>query len=103
TDPIVANRRLVILGESLPVNAAGTAFTEGTLTFTGNTDFAGATSFTFQVRDAGGTATNAPLDADTDPTPKTATFTVTPVNDAPQGTTQTFTVLEDAADRTITA
>ena len=49
-------------------------------------------SFTFQVRDYGGTA-NAGVDED--PTPNTLTFDVTAVNDAPAGTDTTLTILED--------
>jgi hypothetical protein len=51
-------------------------------------------SFTFQVQDDGGTAGGG---VDTDPTPRTMTVNVTPVNDAPQGTSNTVTTLEDTA------
>jgi VCBS repeat-containing protein len=44
-------------------------------------------SFTFQVQDNGGTANGG---VDTDPNPKTFTFNVTPVNDAPDGTDTTI-------------
>ena len=43
-------------------------------------------SFTFQVQDNGGTANGG---VDTDPTPNTFTFNVTPVNDAPTVTSTT--------------
>lgn len=54
----------------------------GSLVFTPDHDANGAgyAGFTFQVRDDGGTAGGG---ADTDPTPRTLTFDVTPVNDAP--------------------
>ncbi len=45
-----------------------------------NANGAGYASFTFQVVDDGGTANGG---VDTDPTPNTITFDVTPVNDAP--------------------
>ena len=48
-----------------------------------NSNGAGLASFTFQVRDNGGTANGG---VDTDPTPNTITFNVTPVNDAPVNT-----------------
>ena len=52
------------------------------------------TSFTFQVQDDGGTANGG---VDTDPSPKTMTINVTSVNDAPVGTNNTVTTLEDTA------
>ena len=48
-----------------------------------NSNGTGLASFTFQVRDNGGTANGG---VDTDPTPNTITFNVTPVNDAPVNT-----------------
>src|SRR5207302_1143264 len=51
-------------------------------------------SFTFQVEDDGGTANGG---ANVDPTPRTMTRNVTWVNDAPQGTSHTVTVLEDGS------
>ncbi len=56
--------------------------TAGKLTFTPalNANGAGYTSFTFQVRDNGGTS-NGGVDADS--TPNSVAFSVTPVNDAP--------------------
>ena len=50
------------------------------------------TSLTFQVQDNGGTANGG---VDLDPSPKTLTINVTPVNDAPSGTSRTVTTLED--------
>ena len=50
-------------------------------------------SFTFQVRDNGGTANGG---VDLDQTPNTLTFNVTPVNEAPSGTSATLTILEDS-------
>ncbi|MFO1219881.1 MAG: immunoglobulin-like domain-containing protein [Burkholderiaceae bacterium] len=52
----------------------------------------GYTSFTFQVRDDGGTANGG---VDTDPTPNTITFNVTAVNDPPLGRDATVTTNED--------
>ena len=49
-------------------------------------------SFTFQVQDSGLTANGV---SNIDPTPKTMTLNVTSVNDAPQGTSKTVTMLED--------
>src|SRR5262249_30323251 len=49
-------------------------------------------SLTFQVQDDGTTANSG---VDTDPTPNTLTINVTPVNDAPDGTNNTVTTLED--------
>jgi VCBS repeat-containing protein len=56
--------------------------TAGRLTFVSapNANGAGYASFTYQVRDNGGTAHGG---ADTDPVPNTITIDVTPVNDAP--------------------
>jgi hypothetical protein len=51
-------------------------------------------SFTFQVRDDGGTADGG---ADLDPTPNTLTINLAPVGDAPQGTDGTITAFEDQA------
>ena len=63
-----------------------------TFTPTLNEYGAGYTDFTFQVRDDGGTADGG---IDLDPTPNTITFDVTQVNDAPDGTDNTLTTLED--------
>lgn len=52
----------------------------------------GYAAFTFKVRDDGGTANGG---IDTDQTPRTVTFNVTPVNDAPNGAGSTVAVLED--------
>ena len=55
---------------------------------------ADADSFTFQLRDAGGTANGG---VDLDPTPNTLTFDINAVNDAPSGTNITLTINEDNA------
>ena len=55
---------------------------------------AGYASFTFQVRDDGGTANGG---IDVDATPNTLTVNVTAVNDAPSGTNNTITTSEDTA------
>ncbi len=57
-----------------------------------NANGAGYTSFTFQVVDDGGTANGG---VDTDPTPNTITFDVTPVNDAPTGVNDTGLTAEN--------
>jgi len=49
-------------------------------------------SFTFQVRDNGGTVNGG---VDLDPTPRTARIDVTSVNDAPVGTSKTVLLAED--------
>ena len=63
-----------------------------TFTPTANEYGAGYTDFTFQVKDDGGTANGG---VDTDTTPNTITIDVTEVNDAPEGTDNTLTTLED--------
>jgi cadherin-like protein/Big-like domain-containing protein len=52
------------------------------------------TSFTFQVRDNGGTANGG---VDLDPTPNTLTIHVTPVNDPPVGGADSYTTDEDTS------
>ncbi len=66
----------------------------GDLVFTPADDAHGLayTSFTFQVRDDGGTANGG---VDTDPVADTMTIDVTPVNDAPEGTNATVATPED--------
>uniref|UniRef100_UPI00260FD3EF tandem-95 repeat protein n=1 Tax=uncultured Azohydromonas sp. TaxID=487342 RepID=UPI00260FD3EF len=67
----------------------------GKLTFVPTVDENGSAyaTFTFQVRDTGGT-TNGGIDLDA--TPNTITVNVTPVNDAPTAADDTFTVAEDS-------
>jgi len=59
-----------------------------------NANGAGYASFAFQVQDDGGTANGG---ADLDPTARTMTVNVTPVNDAPIGRSVSVTALEDTA------
>src|SRR5689334_3801262 len=59
-----------------------------------NANGAGYASFTFQVQDNGGTANGG---IDTDQSPNSMTINVTSVNDAPAGTNNTVTTLEDTA------
>jgi large repetitive protein len=68
--------------------------TAGNLAFTPDANESGSAyaSFTFQVRDDGGTANGG---IDLDPTPRTITIDVTAVNDAPAGTDNTVTTDED--------
>src|SRR5205814_2136933 len=58
-----------------------------------NANGAGYAAFTFQVQDDGGTA-NGGVNLDT--SARTMTVNVTSVNDAPVGTNNTVTTLEDA-------
>jgi len=66
----------------------------GRLKFAPAANASGATyaSFTFQVKDNGGTAKGG---VDTDPTPRTMTLAVTPINDAPVGRANTVAMFED--------
>jgi hypothetical protein len=57
-----------------------------------NANGAGYAAFTFQVQDNGGTANGG---VDLDPTARTMTVNVTPVNDAPIGKNVSVTALED--------
>src|SRR6185295_2069988 len=68
----------------------------GLLTFepAANANGAGYASFTFQVRDDGGTANGG---VDVDPIARAMTLDVTAVNDAPAGANGTVTTLEDTA------
>src|SRR5690606_387470 len=68
----------------------------GFLVFTpaANANGMGYASFTYQVIDNGGTANGG---VNEDPTPNTVTINVTPVNDAPNGTNNTVTTLEDVS------
>src|SRR6185295_1120497 len=70
--------------------------TAGNLKFTpvANASGAGYAAFAFQVQDDGGTA-NGGVDLDT--VARTITVNVTSVNDAPVGTNNTVTTLEDTA------
>ncbi len=70
--------------------------TAGRLVFTpaANVNGAGYASFTFQVQDDGGTVSGG---IDLDPTANTLTIDVTLVNDAPAGTDNTLTILEDGS------
>lgn len=92
---------------TLDVNGVTTAVTQGQLISradldAGNLVFKPATSangtgyasFTFQVKDDGGTANGG---VDTDPTARTLTINVTPVNDAPQGANNSVTLIEDGS------
>ncbi len=92
TGTLTDNGVAVTAGQFIPV----ADITGGLFKFTPATDVAGtgAASFTFQVQDNGGILGTG---VDTDPTPKTMTFNITNVNDAPQGTSNTVTTLEDTA------
>jgi VCBS repeat-containing protein len=81
----------VSVGQSIPVANV----TAGNLVFTPAANGSGTpyTSFTFQVQDDGGTANGG---VDLDPSANTLTINVTAINDAPAGTNNTVTMLEDA-------
>src|SRR5436190_2220982 len=68
--------------------------TAGKLKFTPapNANGSPLATFTFQVQDDGGTANGG---IDLDPTPNTLTVNVTPVNDAPSGTSKTIASREE--------
>ena len=65
---------------------------EETFTPVANANGAAYASFTFQVQDDGGTANGG---VDLDASARTMTVNCTAVNDAPVGTSQTVTTLED--------
>ena len=94
---IPANGVLSLGGTPVVVGQVITAANIANLTWTPAADANGTAlaSFTFQVRDNGGTANGG---QDTDPTPNTFTFNVTAVNDAPINTLPaSFGVNEDTA------
>src|SRR6185436_18707230 len=82
----------VTAGQSIAV----ASITGGQLVYTpgANGNGAGYAAFTFQVQDNGGTANGG---VDLDASANTITFNVTSVNDAPAGTDNTITTLEDTA------
>ncbi|MEM7466855.1 MAG: Ig-like domain-containing protein, partial [Pseudomonadota bacterium] len=84
-------------GEAVTVSQTITVadITAGRLKFKPAVNANGLTydSFTFQVRDDGGTANGG---INTDATPNTITIDVTPVNDEPTGTNNTVTTFEDS-------
>ncbi|MDB5863905.1 MAG: hypothetical protein JWO70_1711 [Betaproteobacteria bacterium] len=89
---LTLNGVAVTAGQS--VSAANIAV--GRLVYTpgANASGAGYASFTFRVQDDGGTANGG---VDLDPLARTMTINVTPVNDAPAGTSTAVTTLEDTA------
>jgi len=115
TDPndTPADHLLAVEITTVPLSGAGTLMDNGTavsagefvsvadinankLVFTpaANGNGSPEASFTFQVQDDGGTANGG---VDTDQAPKTFAFDVTSVNDAPAGTANTVTTLEDTS------
>ena len=77
-------------GQSVGVSSlVGLVYTPGE-----NENGTGNDSFTFQVVDTGGTFGGG---INTDPTPNTFTFDINAVNDAPDGTDATITLLEDGS------
>ena len=99
---LATNGTLKLNGSAIAVNAEITAtdITAGKLTFdpAANANGSPYATFTFQVRDNGGT-TNGGIDLD--PSANTITFNVTSVNDAPAGTNNAVTTNEDT-DYTLT-
>lgn len=94
---IPANGVLSLGGTPVVAGQVITAANIANLTWTPAADASGTAlaSFTFHVRDNGGTANGG---QDTDPTPNTFTFNVTAVNDAPINTLpSSFGVNEDTA------
>lgn len=75
-----------------------TQLASGSLVYTPAANESGAkyASFTFQVRDNGGTAGGG---KDLDPTPNTLLFQVNPVNDAPAGAGKILTINEDSSHK----
>ncbi len=69
---------------SAPANGSLTLASDGTFSYTPDTDFVGTDTFTYQVQDAVGGVDTA-----------TVTFTVTPVNDAPTAVDDTINATED--------
>ncbi len=86
---------LMLGGAAVSAGQEIAAVSLSSLTFTPapNTIGTGYASFTFQVRDNGGTA-NGGLDLD--PTPNTLSINVTPVNQPPAGNDKTITSREDS-------
>jgi Ca2+-binding RTX toxin-like protein len=86
----------------LPVSAAQalSAAQLASLTFTPAPNMNGTASFTFQVRDDGGTADGG---IDLDPEANTIVFNILAVNDAPAGADAIVTIDEDTASRPLTA
>jgi hypothetical protein len=89
---VLTNNGVITAGQLVSV----TDINNGGLRFTpaANANGTSYASFTFQVQDNGGTGGGG---VDLDPTPNTITLNVTPVNDAPSGTSKTITTLEDTA------
>ncbi|MEZ0262669.1 MAG: cadherin-like domain-containing protein, partial [Alphaproteobacteria bacterium] len=92
------NGALTLNGVAVTAGQSITAanITSGQLRFApaANANGAAYANFTFQVRDGGGTANGG---VDLDASPNTMTIDVTSVNDAPAGTNNTVTTLEDTA------
>ncbi len=75
------------------ISAADIAANRLVFTPVANANGAGYANFTFQVQDDGGTANGG---VDLDATPNTINIDVTTVNNAPSGTDNTITTLEDS-------
>ena len=85
TLPLVGTLRLNGAAVTAGQNISAANLNAGLLSFVAAANANGAVyaSFTFQVQDNGGTANGG---VDQDPTPRTLTLNVTPVNDVPTGT-----------------
>ncbi len=93
--PAVGSLRLNNVPVTVNQEISAADLSAGLLKFTpvANDNGVNYASFTFQVRDDGGTANNG---IDLDPTPNTISFEVIPINDAPGGTNKSITINEDA-------
>ncbi|RYF78764.1 MAG: tandem-95 repeat protein, partial [Comamonadaceae bacterium] len=95
TLPAAGQGQLLLNGVAVTSGQNIAAGSLGQLTYVpaANANGNGLGGFTFQVVDNGGTANGG---QNTDPSPNTFNFNVTPVNDAPAGVDKTVTVNEDA-------
>ncbi|WP_206077394.1 Ig-like domain-containing protein, partial [Mesorhizobium sp. GR13] len=91
-----ASGTLLLNGVAVTAGQVITVAQIPTLTWTppANGNGTAVSSFTFQVRDNGGTANGG---QNTDQTPNTISFNVTSINDAPAGADKTITTNEDTA------
>ncbi|MEO1795348.1 MAG: Ig-like domain-containing protein, partial [Pseudomonadota bacterium] len=94
TVPAATVGTLTLNGNPVSAGSVIPAAALGGLRFTPVDNLSGSTvnAFSFQVVDDGGTANGG---IDTDPTPRAFQFTITDINDAPEGQPQTRTILEE--------
>ena len=90
---LIVDGKAVVAGQFVPATSISQGSTTGLRYIPAADGFGTAyATFTFQVRDNGGTLNGG---VDVDPTPRKMTINVTSVNDAPVGTAKTVTTLED--------